>query len=229
MANDNTNAVNIVPGPWVKNVVTPAPGVHNADHRYGRGDTLVLDDHTPDNQDQSRANQEHLRRDSTFQDDGDLQTDGQYPQASSEILPTKPTLSVSERHSNLPYWNPIWLRKPILIAFALVNLGCLLAVVVLYLVSNSRHGLSHQKSNNHYTWKYGPTASKSTYSTSTTNADSCSNHRTCHILVPARSLLQTPRALVLDERSTSSSRPYSLSGLSLCFSAHYSIQGRKVR
>jgi hypothetical protein len=190
MANDNTNANNTVPGSWVEDEAARTAGAYTADHEDERaGDTVAHDDNTPDDQFQDCVDQEDLRGDSTAQDSVDLQFNGQGPQASSEILPTKPSVSVSEHHPNLPYWNPIWLRKPVLAAFALVNFSCLLAIVALYLVSNSRHGLSHQNSNNHYTWKYGPTASKSTWVNSTTNANSCSNHCSCHFLVTTRPLL----------------------------------------
>jgi hypothetical protein len=190
MANDNTNAINTVPGSWVDDDVTRDLGVYTADHGdEPTADTVAHNGYRPDDSSQHHVDQEDLRRDSMAQDDVDLQPNGQDQEASSEILPTKPTVSVLESRPDLPYWNPIWLQKLVLAAFGLVSFSSLLAVVILYLVSNSRHGLSHQNSNNHYTWRYGPTASKSTCDNSTPNADPCSNHCSCYFLVPARSLV----------------------------------------
>ncbi|TIA46540.1 hypothetical protein D6C79_05139 [Aureobasidium pullulans] len=78
--------------------------------------------------------------------------------ASTEISPEKPILLVHEHPTDLQCWNPIWLRKPAILAFAFITLACMISVVTLYLMSESRNGLGHHTGTNHYTWRYGPTA-----------------------------------------------------------------------
>lgn len=82
--------------------------------------------------------------------------------ASTEISPEKPILLVHEHPTDLQCWNPIWLRKPAILAFAFITLACMISVVTLYLMSESRNGLGHHTGINHYTWRYGPTAGKKT-------------------------------------------------------------------
>lgn len=55
-------------------------------------------------------------------------------------------------------WDPLWLRKSVLIAFAMVFAAMLVAVVLLYHFSKSNNGLAIQEQSRHYAWTYGPTA-----------------------------------------------------------------------
>lgn len=55
-------------------------------------------------------------------------------------------------------WNPVWLRKTVLVTFAVCFVAMLLTTALLYHFSVQNHGLSTQQEVNHYGWKYGPTA-----------------------------------------------------------------------
>lgn len=55
-------------------------------------------------------------------------------------------------------WDPFWLRKSVLIAFAIVFAAMSVAVVLLYHFSKSNNGLATQEQSRHYAWTYGPTA-----------------------------------------------------------------------
>ncbi|THZ93943.1 hypothetical protein D6C82_08579 [Aureobasidium pullulans] len=116
---------------------------------------LVDDDY----QAQSSANPEQTIN----SQDNAVKTSADHGQtASTEISPEKPILLVHEHPTDLQCWNPIWLRKPAILAFAFITLACMISVVTLYLISESRNGLGHHTGINHYTWRYGPTAGKKT-------------------------------------------------------------------
>ena len=77
--------------------------------------------------------------------------------------PRKPSIGDfgAEKHlvvNSLKLWNPIWLHWMTLCGFVIIFIMLGLTVVILYIVSERNHGLSTQKSSNHYSWTYGPTA-----------------------------------------------------------------------
>ena len=93
MANDNTNADNIIPGSWAEDEALQAPGDYTAVDKDERADyTVVQNDDTPDDPVQNPLEQEDLRRKSITQDSDDPKLDGHDQETSSEALPTKCTL-----------------------------------------------------------------------------------------------------------------------------------------
>ncbi|KAK3374276.1 hypothetical protein B0T24DRAFT_720802 [Lasiosphaeria ovina] len=62
------------------------------------------------------------------------------------------------RGTKRPMWNPVWLHRATLLAFAAVFSGLALATGLLYHFSLANHGLSQQNAAYNYSWKYGPTA-----------------------------------------------------------------------
>ena len=67
----------------------------------------------------------------------------------------------AEKHvgvNALKLWNPIWLHWMTLCGLVIIFIMLGLTVIILYVVSERNHGLSTQKSSNHYSWTYGPTA-----------------------------------------------------------------------
>lgn len=84
---------------------------------------------------------------------------------SDKKLPPTPKENVHELRfstvepcDSVVFWNPIWLGRGIMLAFALAFGSMAFAIVVLYYVSRSQDGLSTQISSNRYSWTYGPTA-----------------------------------------------------------------------
>ncbi|TDZ33421.1 hypothetical protein C8035_v011871 [Colletotrichum spinosum] len=69
-----------------------------------------------------------------------------------------PTTSLWSDDSRPRMWNPIWLRKTVLAAFAACFVCMLLATALLYHFSLQNNGLGTQDEAHHYAWKYGPTA-----------------------------------------------------------------------
>jgi hypothetical protein len=63
----------------------------------------------------------------------------------------------------LRMWNPVWLSKTILWAFGGYFVVLLLVTALLYGFSQKYSGLSTQKQENRYGWKYGPTAGEFSY------------------------------------------------------------------
>jgi hypothetical protein len=57
-------------------------------------------------------------------------------------------------------WNPLWLRKVVLLGFVILFALMLVALGLLYHFATMNGGLSTQISRNHYSWTYGPTACK---------------------------------------------------------------------
>ncbi|KAK7920114.1 hypothetical protein PG985_008136 [Apiospora marii] len=53
---------------------------------------------------------------------------------------------------------PIWLRKSVVLAFLLVFVACIAALVFLYRFALQQRGLQLRWHDNHYLWTYGPTA-----------------------------------------------------------------------
>lgn len=53
---------------------------------------------------------------------------------------------------------PIWLRKSVVLAFLLVFVACIAALVFLYCFALQQDGLQLRWHDNHYLWTYGPTA-----------------------------------------------------------------------
>ncbi|WYZ39792.1 hypothetical protein EsH8_IV_000133 [Colletotrichum jinshuiense] len=82
----------------------------------------------------------------------------QSPRVSEFYYSNSPTPSQWPEDSRPRMWNPFWLRKSILFAFAACFLCMLLVTALLYHFSVKNHGLSTQREANHYGWKYGPTA-----------------------------------------------------------------------
>lgn len=61
-------------------------------------------------------------------------------------------------------WRPFYLRRRILILFALL-FCCLIATIEgLFVVSRNGHGLASTVESRYYLWKYGPTAGMRLYS-----------------------------------------------------------------
>ena len=58
----------------------------------------------------------------------------------------------------LRMWNPVWLSKTFLWAFGGYFVVLLLVTALLYGFSQKYSGLTTQKQENRYGWKYGPTA-----------------------------------------------------------------------
>lgn len=73
-------------------------------------------------------------------------------------LPKKYQHSKPQLERSHGFYNPVWLRRNVLLGFAVLYLSILVAVIVLYYVSRRHHGLSTQISTNQYSWTYGPTA-----------------------------------------------------------------------
>ncbi|KIW90124.1 uncharacterized protein Z519_09555 [Cladophialophora bantiana CBS 173.52] len=55
-------------------------------------------------------------------------------------------------------WDPLFLRRWILIAFALFSAAVIAALQVVYTVSQNNHGIATSSDSDHYLWTYGPTA-----------------------------------------------------------------------
>lgn len=55
-------------------------------------------------------------------------------------------------------WNPLFLRRWVLVAFAIFFAAVIAALQILYSVSSQNDGVATSDSNKHYLWTYGPTA-----------------------------------------------------------------------
>ncbi|OHE92149.1 hypothetical protein CORC01_12552 [Colletotrichum orchidophilum] len=80
------------------------------------------------------------------------------PRVSEFCYSNSPTPSQWSEESRPRMWNPVWLRKTVLVIFAVCFLAMLLTTALLYHFSVQNRGLSAQQEVNHYGWKYGPTA-----------------------------------------------------------------------
>ncbi|KAJ9607421.1 hypothetical protein H2200_008494 [Cladophialophora chaetospira] len=62
------------------------------------------------------------------------------------------------QRSSKPAWRPFWLRKAILLSFAMLFLLMAATSVFILVYSLQHHGIAATLTTNQYTWKYGPTA-----------------------------------------------------------------------
>jgi hypothetical protein len=84
----------------------------------------------------------------------------------SSITPNDPDKQVVEGGSDSITWNqqrllswrPFYLRRRVLISFAILSISMLVVVEVLYQLSQRWHGLVSAESRLKYLWTYGPTA-----------------------------------------------------------------------
>lgn len=68
------------------------------------------------------------------------------------------TDSIASNNQNLLVWRPFYLRKHVLISFAIIFISLLVAVETLYQLSQHRHRLVSAEQRLKYLWTYGPTA-----------------------------------------------------------------------
>jgi hypothetical protein len=73
------------------------------------------------------------------------------------------TVTQAEENNTRSTWEPFWLSRGTLTGFACLFATLLLVSGVLHYCSEKYHGISRQKAQNYYAWKYGPTACKLTY------------------------------------------------------------------
>lgn len=66
----------------------------------------------------------------------------------------------SDEEKGRKMWNSFWLWRTTLIGFMLIFVLLVMALAILYHFSKLHHGLSTQKTHNHYSWTYGSTASR---------------------------------------------------------------------
>lgn len=71
-------------------------------------------------------------------------------------MESEPLAAVATR-TTFP-WRPFYLRRSVLISFALVFVVILVAIEVLVSVSSQHNGIASASSNQHYLWTFGPTA-----------------------------------------------------------------------
>ncbi|KIW20362.1 hypothetical protein PV08_00937 [Exophiala spinifera] len=81
------------------------------------------------------------------------------PEAYAPILSTDVLDATSRASARLnTQWNPLFLRRWVLVVFALFFAAAIAAVQILYSVSRQNNGVATSDNNKHYLWTYGPTA-----------------------------------------------------------------------
>ncbi|KAH0847288.1 hypothetical protein AYO21_07323 [Fonsecaea monophora] len=83
---------------------------------------------------------------------------GEHSPGSALLVPTDISKPEESRHRLNTHWNPFFLRPWILIAFALFFVAVIVALQVVYTVSQNNYGIATSSDENHYLWTYGPTA-----------------------------------------------------------------------
>lgn len=67
--------------------------------------------------------------------------------------------SVQENHRRPLTWRPSYLRRRIIFSFLILFVGFLIAIEILYQISQRSNGLVFAEERLYYLWTYGPTAS----------------------------------------------------------------------
>lgn len=96
------------------------------------------------------------------------QTRGTGLDSTEHIVSTKKSVVTTEPYSQhrtgddegegQTMWNPFSLWRTTLIGFLLIIFSLVIALIILYHISNLHHGLSTQKLSKRSSWTYGPTA-----------------------------------------------------------------------
>jgi hypothetical protein len=102
---------------------------------------------------------------------------------------TQPSPEPEDEHQ-VTMWNPLILHPLSLIGMAGVFLALFAAVLILYIYSQAKHGISNQVPSNHYSWKYGPMAVVVVVAGTWHQVD-----HYCKVLAPWQSLLQGPKSV----------------------------------
>ncbi|KAJ9653267.1 hypothetical protein H2198_007511 [Neophaeococcomyces mojaviensis] len=97
--------------------------------------------------------------DSTLDGSKDTQNNGETKpnvahKSHSLLLPLSQT-------NNVTLWNSFWLKVSTLLAIAALSFCLLISLVVTFVLSEQRHGLSSPQSRYRYAWTYGPTVGQS--------------------------------------------------------------------
>ncbi|KAL6243152.1 hypothetical protein RBB50_009703 [Rhinocladiella similis] len=114
--------------------------------------------YTPHNQQQCSTNSRQSSSEqimlSSFDNRAQLASEPYAPILSSEAPD-----AVSRTSTRLnTRWNPLFLRRWVLVVFALFFAATIAALQILYSVSRQNSGVATSDSNKHYLWTYGPTA-----------------------------------------------------------------------
>ena len=78
--------------------------------------------------------------------------------ASIRSVPRDGILSVRPKHHPVLYWKPSFLRRRVLVAFAILFALFSVGLQVLYAYSSTHRGIASSSENKHYLWTYVPTA-----------------------------------------------------------------------
>jgi hypothetical protein len=71
-------------------------------------------------------------------------------------------VSIPQNQQHSLSWRPLYLRRRVLISFAILSISLLVVVEVLYQLSQRWHGLVSAEPRLKYLWTYGPTAGMNT-------------------------------------------------------------------
>ncbi|KAI9737737.1 MAG: hypothetical protein M1834_009105 [Cirrosporium novae-zelandiae] len=86
------------------------------------------------------------------------ETQSQTTHSQVDLQSSSTLLEVKTKDGVIPKWRPALLRRRILCVFITIFIAMLIALEVLYQISNHHQGLTTSDQSKHYLWTYGPTA-----------------------------------------------------------------------